>query len=183
MLNLENQLHEAEEQLKKVTDMKRNYQLRLERADKLVKGLAGENQRWNQNVKTLEQQKLTIIGDSLLAAQFVSYIGPFTANFRMRLWNEYWVPDMVQNQIPFTKDIQPLQILTSKVQVAQWKNQGLPEDLMSLQNASIVASCQRWPLIVDPQLQGTNWLKGHYQEKVEKEEKEKQNSQSLMDLN
>ena len=61
--------------------MKRNYQLRLERADKLVKGLTNENLRWSQNVKTLNDQKLTVIGDSLLAAQFVSYIGPFTSEF------------------------------------------------------------------------------------------------------
>lgn len=80
--SLENQLFEAETQLQKVNDMKRNYQLRLERADKLVKGLANENHRWSLNVKTLDEQKQTVIGDSLLAAQFVSYIGPFTSEFR-----------------------------------------------------------------------------------------------------
>lgn len=45
---------------------------------------------------------------------------------------------------------------------------------MSLENATIVNSCSRWPLMIDPQLQGTNWLKGFYQELQDKEEEEKQ---------
>lgn len=48
---------------------------------------------------------MTIIGDSLLAAEFVSYIGPFTSNFRHLLWNQRWVPDILANQIPFTEGV------------------------------------------------------------------------------
>ena len=31
---------------------------------------------------------------------------------------------------------------------------------MSLENASIITSCKRYPLIIDPQLQGQKWIKG-----------------------
>jgi hypothetical protein len=48
---------------------------------------------------------------------------------------------------------------------------------MSLQNATIVNSCKRWPFIIDPQSQGTTWLQGFYQEAQTKEEEnmDKQN--------
>ena len=33
---------------------------------------------------------------------------------------------------------------------AKWCNEGLPADSMSIENASIISSCSRWPLIIDP---------------------------------
>ena len=43
-------------------------------AEKLVHGLAGENKRWNENVKYLSTNIKSIIGDALHAAAFISYI-------------------------------------------------------------------------------------------------------------
>lgn len=60
-----------------------------------MKGLASENKRWTENVAELEKQRLTVIGDSLIAAEFVSYVGPFTANFRQRLWKDTWIPNII----------------------------------------------------------------------------------------
>lgn len=37
---------------------------------------------------------MTVIGDSLLAAEFVSYIGPFSSSFRNILWNDIWIPNI-----------------------------------------------------------------------------------------
>jgi len=41
-----------------------------------------------------------------------------------------------------------------------WKTEGLPADRVSLENAAVVVSCTRYPLIIDPQLQGQKWIKG-----------------------
>jgi len=49
-----------------------------------------------------------------------------------------------------TEGIEPLKILTTEAQKAQWKNENLPDDPMSLESASIICSCERWPLIIDP---------------------------------
>ena len=57
-----------------------------------------------------------------------------------------------------TEGIEPLKILTSEAIKAKWKNEGLPSDNMSFENASIISSCSRWPLLIDPQLQGGNSL-------------------------
>ena len=170
--NLEKSLNEAEEKERKVENERLKFQEKLERANKLVKGLSSENERWSLNVKSLKNEKLTVIGDTLVAAEFVSYIGPFTSKFRSRLWKDMWIPDIKKREIPITEGCTPLNILTNNANIAKWKNQGLPEDQMSLENATIINSCQRWPLIIDPQLQGSKWLKGMYQE-LQNEEEEK----------
>jgi dynein heavy chain len=33
---------------------------------------------------------------------------------------------------------------------------------MSIENATILTSCDRWPLMIDPQLQGIKWIKTKY---------------------
>ena len=37
---------------------------------------------------------MTNIGDVLLAAAFVSYIGPFNSSFRVDLWRDQWIADI-----------------------------------------------------------------------------------------
>lgn len=50
--------------------------------------------------------------------------------------------------------------------VAGWNNEGLPSDRMSTENATILTTCERWPLMIDPQLQGIKWIKQRYGEKL-----------------
>jgi len=119
-----------------------------------VDGLADENTRWKNNVTLLSKEKMSTIGDAILAAAFVSYIGPFTARFRKQLWSEQWIADIHARKIPITEGVDPLDVLASKSDQAGWNNEGLPADRMSLENASIVTSCKRYPLLIDPQLQG-----------------------------
>jgi len=101
-----------------------------------------------------------MIGDALVSAAFVSYIGPFSYLFRNRLWKEEWIPDIVEKQIPITSGIDPLMVLANAADQAVWKTEGLPADRVSLENAAVVVSCNRYPLIIDPQLQGQKWIKG-----------------------
>ena len=51
-----------------------------------------------------------------------------------------------------TPEIDPLKILTTEALKAKWKNESLPADPMSLENAAIITSCSRWPLMIDPYL-------------------------------
>lgn len=85
-----------------------------------------------------------------MASAFVSYIGAFNIKFRLNLWSEVWLPDIINKKIPITDKITPLSILTTESKMAQWKNEGLPADQMSLENAAVITSASRWPLIIDP---------------------------------
>lgn len=55
-------------------------------------------------------------------------------------------------------------MLTDDADVAAWQNEGLPADRVSVENATILTNCERWPLMVDPQLQGIKWIKNTYGE-------------------
>jgi len=101
-----------------------------------------------------------MVGDALVSAAFVSYIGPFSFSFRKALWHDIWIADMNEKKIPLTEGIDPLEVLATAAEQAVWKTEGLPADRVSLENASVVVSCNRYPLIIDPQLQGQKWIKG-----------------------
>lgn len=103
-----------------------------------------------------------MIGDALLSAAFVSYIGPFSYGFRVQLWKDTWMPDIYERKIPITDGIDPLEVLANAAEQAGWKGEGLPADRVSLENAAVVVSCKRYPLLIDPQLQGQKWIKGRH---------------------
>ena len=92
---LKAQLAEAEANKKRVEDEAQELQDQLSLANRLVNGLADENVRWNKNVGTLGQERVTMIGDALISAAFVSYIGPFSYTFRDNLWKNVWLDDIV----------------------------------------------------------------------------------------
>ena len=48
--------------------------------------------------------------------------------------------------------LDPLSLLTDDAQIAVWNNEGLPSDRMSTENATILSSSDRWPLMIDPQV-------------------------------
>ena len=85
---LNEKLDEAKKKLKAVEDEASNLMTSLNLAQRLVNGLADEQVRWTQNVKTFIAEKLTMIGNALVSAAFVSYIGPFLYTFRDKLWKE-----------------------------------------------------------------------------------------------
>jgi dynein heavy chain len=156
---LRRKLDEAISEKTAVENEAQELQDKLTAAEKLVNGLSGENARWERDVVRLRENTLSIIGDVLLASAFVSYIGPFSAPFREDLWKNQWKPMISNLAIPGSEDVNALQILTTESAMANWKNENLPADQMSLENATIITSCSRWPLMIDPQLQGSNWIR------------------------
>ena len=144
---------------------------RLDLANRLVGGLSSENKRWGEEIDRLKASERNLIGDTLLSSAFTSYIGAFDGRFRLQLWKDTWLPDMISREIPFTEGIKPLDMLTDEGSIAKMNNEGLPADPVSIENGSIIVSSARWPLIIDPQLQGIKWLRRRLQ--LVGEEKEK----------
>lgn len=101
-------------------------------------------------------QGTTLPGDILLITAFISYIGCFTKQFRLDLINKLWLPFIrsLEPPIPITDGLDSLTLLTDDTTVALWQNEGLPSDRMSIENATILSNSDRWPLMIDPQLQG-----------------------------
>ncbi|XP_075250106.1 dynein beta chain, ciliary-like isoform X2 [Convolutriloba macropyga] len=135
-------------------------------ANRLISGLESESVRWKSTLQKYEKMRTTLIGDVLVTSACVSYLGCFSRKYREELMYEKWpfklnsFPD--ECKIQTTEGQDPFSLLTDGAQMAQWENEGLPGDKMSNQNASILTNCERWPLMIDPQLQGIKWIKKKY---------------------
>ena len=135
---------------------------RINLAERLVNGLGSEKERWSQDVLRLKLSMANIQGDCLLAAAFASYIGGFDSSFRQTLWLKKWSEDIIQRDIPISKNVDPLSILVDEATRTKMIAEGLPTDRISIENGAIIAQCDRWPLIIDPQLQGIKWLRSRF---------------------
>jgi len=76
--------------------------------------LADEKTRWENNVESFKNERILMIGNALVSAAFVSYIGPFSSNFRSVLWKNTWIPDIEEKKIPYTPGIDPLDVLANQ---------------------------------------------------------------------
>jgi dynein heavy chain len=86
-----NQLREEAERL----------EAKLDRADKLVSGLAGEYVRWQASIGQYNAALVKVYGDSLIAAAFLSYAGPFETSYRATLMSA-WAGSVAQQQLPIS---------------------------------------------------------------------------------
>lgn len=132
-------------------------------------------------MKKFREEEKTLAGDVLLTSAYLSYVGCFSKNYRMQLLEEKWIPflrnlkvyrcihflciflsfvcRLSQPAIPMTDNLDVLSLLTDAAKIAQWCNENLPSDRMSIENATILTNAERWPLMIDPQLQGIKWIK------------------------
>ncbi|XP_031327312.1 dynein beta chain, ciliary-like [Photinus pyralis] len=138
--------------------------LMIDLANRLVNGLASEKVRWIASVANYKAAGVTMPGDVLLVTAFISYVGCFTRRYRLEMMNRYWLPFLqkLDVPIPMTEGLDPLSLLTDDARIAKWNNEGLPNDRMSSENATILENSARWPLMIDPQLQGIKWIKNKY---------------------
>ena len=158
---LQDQLVQATEEKNGLIETADRTAKRLNLAERLVNGLKDENERWGANVESLQEQKKLLVGDAMVAAPFIAYVGPFNGEFRAQLLRDQWLPDLQNREIPSSdvESIDVLKMLSDEAQVAAWKSEGLPADRLSLENAAIITNCSRWPLMIDPQLQGVQWIR------------------------
>uniref|UniRef100_UPI00398E963E dynein axonemal heavy chain 3-like n=1 Tax=Pristiophorus japonicus TaxID=55135 RepID=UPI00398E963E len=155
---LQNQLSQKLTEKKQLEDSIEMTQLKLERAEKLINGLGGEKERWTDIAEHLEDTYQNIIGDVLLSASVVAYLGPFTPEFRQDVLKE-WLSMCKQKRIPVSDIFSLSNTLGEPVNIMEWQLHGLPRDIFSVDNAIIVTWAQRWPLMIDPQGQANKWVR------------------------
>ena len=66
---------------------------------RLVNGLSSEKVRWAESVQRMKLEELTLPGDVLLTASYLSYVGCFSRNYRTDLFDEKWMPFLKSLQV------------------------------------------------------------------------------------
>jgi len=92
------------------TELEENIELcakKLTRAEQLISGLSGEKNRWSQTALELQLTLDNVIGDVLLSAGVVAYLGAFTVDFRnvsviVNLYFEY-----IRHYIMYVCEVSP----------------------------------------------------------------------------
>eukprot|EP01033_Poteriospumella_lacustris_P000280 gene286-182_t len=131
---------------------------RLERAVKLMGGLGGERTRWTKSCADLNQSYVNLIGDALVSAGSIAYLGVFTPDFRASIVKR-WQEKLAELNVPHTPLCSLRATLSDPVAIRQWTLCGLPQDAHSVENAIIMSKGRRYPLLIDPQGQGNRYIK------------------------
>ncbi|ETW36323.1 hypothetical protein PFTANZ_02988 [Plasmodium falciparum Tanzania (2000708)] len=156
---LRRKMNEVNEEKNNVIKIYNESKDKLNRAENLVNMLSDEYSRWSDEIAIINSNKKFIYGDCLLLSSFITYLGVFSSSFRIKLWKHLWLEHIKNSNILINNITSPIDIMVQDIQIATWKNEKLPEDIISIENALIVSTCYRWPLLIDPQLQGLKWLK------------------------
>eukprot|EP01062_Namystynia_karyoxenos_P078362 TRINITY_DN805_c0_g2_i2.p1 TRINITY_DN805_c0_g2~~TRINITY_DN805_c0_g2_i2.p1 ORF type:complete len:4436 (+),score=1940.78 TRINITY_DN805_c0_g2_i2:809-13309(+) len=155
---LQAELDEKKRKGKELQDQFEDTSAKLERALKLVKGLASEKGRYREQSEILGGVFKNIPGDVILSAGQIAYLGPFTNKYRGVLLAG-WMKLCKEKKIPGTDPFSLERFLGDPLKIQQWKISSLPGDAFSVDNAVMMANTNRWPLLIDPQMQANNWIK------------------------
>ncbi|KFB36573.1 AGAP007675-PA-like protein [Anopheles sinensis] len=141
-----------------VLDDAKRCQDKMDAASALIDGLADERVRWTEQLEQFKDETERLVGDVLILTGFLSYAGPFNAEYRTLLQTS-WAAELNQRRIPVSRNISIAENLTDAATVGEWNLQGLPNDELSVQNGIIVTKAARYPLLIDPQSQGKQWIR------------------------
>eukprot|EP00760_Papus_ankaliazontas_P001566 PhM_4_TR10512/c1_g1_i1/m.53321/K10408/DNAH; dynein heavy chain, axonemal len=154
-------LDQARAKKQELEDDARRTKRRMESAQNLLLALDGEKKRWTNDSKTYKTQINQLVGDVAASAAFITYAGGFNADYRQTLLDEI-IEDAKTNHLPMNPSFSLVRFMVSEQQITEWQLQGLPADDHSTQNAIIVTTSPKAPMLIDPQGQGQYWVQKTY---------------------
>jgi dynein heavy chain len=135
-------------------------EIQLSNAAKLIGSLGEGEARWIATVKKLNVEYGNLVGDVVVTAGTIGYLGAFTAEFRQEMVAE-WREGLVTVKMPHSPGCDITDTLNEPVKQRSWQIAGLPTDSVSTQNGIIMARSRRWSLCIDPQGQANRFLQNY----------------------
>ncbi|XP_066142886.1 dynein heavy chain, cytoplasmic isoform X6 [Euwallacea fornicatus] len=145
------------------TDLE-NVQAKVNRSIALLKSLVIERERWEATSETFRAQMSTIVGDVLLSAAFIAYGGYFDQHYRQNLFTT-WCQHLTQAAILYRPDIARTEYLSNPDERLRWQANALPSDELCTENAIMLKRFNRYPLIIDPSGQATEFIMNEYKDR------------------
>ncbi|CAO3629084.1 unnamed protein product [Cunninghamella echinulata] len=137
---------------------------KVDRSLTLLSSLSSERVRWEAASQAFESQMGTIVGDVLLAAAFLAYGGYFDQQYREILLH-HWADHLVAAGIQYKQEVSLTEYLSTADDRLSWQANSLPADSLCIENAIMLKRFNRYPLIIDPSGQATNFLANEYKDR------------------
>ena len=116
---------------------------KLQRAEQLISGLGGEQERWISLSQELEALFYNVTGDILLSSGSIALLGPFTGSYRQAMIQS-WSRILQSNDITCSCNFSLSSTLGDPVAIRDWIIHGLPNDSLSIDNTIMLQNSNLW---------------------------------------
>jgi len=141
-----------------ISSMKR----RSGKVEEFLMLFAEDELRWDKLASEIKQIEENLIGNVLISAAFISYLGQFSHNDRMK-FVENWISIIrEQGQITVSLDYDFCKFMGKQADFDSWTENGLPKDIGIYENTLIVLNSRKWPMIVDMHGFASKWIKTEF---------------------
>ncbi|XP_054724974.1 LOW QUALITY PROTEIN: cytoplasmic dynein 2 heavy chain 1-like [Uloborus diversus] len=161
LVDVEEEVSVLRDRLNKFTKEAAQIEINLKKANEtiasaqsLVTKLEDEYSRWTLQLQEIDQQQSELPLKTLLAAAFVTYLCGEPEDKRRSVILS-WCKDFGVKRFSLE------QVLSSEREQLIWKNEGLPSDALSIENAICILQNSLIPFLIDPSSRATEWLKNH----------------------
>ncbi|CAO3598448.1 unnamed protein product [Absidia cylindrospora] len=137
---------------------------KVDRSLTLLSSLSSERVRWEAASQAFESQMGTIVGDVLLAAAFMAYGGYFDQQYR-EILIQHWAEHLSSAGVQYKHEVSLTEYLSTADDRLSWQANSLPTDSLCIENAIMLKRFDRYPLIIDPSGQATNFLVNEYKDR------------------
>merc|ERR1719219_1413637 len=137
---------------------------KVNRSMALLKSLGVEKDRWHSTSENFKFQMTTIIGDVFLSSAFLAYGGYFDQQHRSSLFST-WCQHMKAANIMYRADLARTEFLSDPDERLGWQSKSLPTDDLCTENAIMLNRFNRYPLIIDPSGQATEFILNEFKDR------------------
>ena len=106
----------------------------------------------------LAELKKEIVGNVFLSTCYVVYCGPYTGSFRNKLM-AICIEKLKEIGMSCSENFDVKNVIGDSLEIAEWIGYGLPKDNVSINSAIMVRRCLQNPMMIDPQLQASRWIR------------------------
>jgi dynein heavy chain len=161
-----NELKRVKDEEAALKKQKEQCDFSLSVAEALIIGLADEKISWEDDLAAQKINNENLVGDVIICSGFIAYLGVFLGDYRDECKTN-WTAMLKKYSIKSNPKVDLVTVLGDQVRISEWQINKLPKDAFSTENAIIQDNSERWSLLIDPQMQGVNWLMATYGQQEE----------------
>ncbi|KAG7698115.1 hypothetical protein KL930_001777 [Ogataea haglerorum] len=135
------------------------------RSTLLLESLREEKVRWEASVVAFQGQRECLVGNTLLEAAYMSYLGRYN-ELERREYLELWKRELAKYAIPFDSTFTYRASSLKPDQEFTWQTNGLPNDELFIENTMIMSADKRFAFLIDPSGLMIDFMGKQYQDLV-----------------